>query len=106
MRHEPADARHALLHGDPNPGNYLIRDGRAVAVIDWELAGVGDPRSDLGFYAALLTIFGDWPSSDGETELSASVGAEPESQIAWKGIAVCCSIRGGRLGGRAGRRWP
>jgi aminoglycoside phosphotransferase (APT) family kinase protein len=37
-----------LLHGDYWPGNLLWRDGRLVAVIDWEDARVGDPLSDLG----------------------------------------------------------
>ena len=55
---EPADARHTLVHGDPNPGNYLFRGNEVVAVVDWELAAIGDPRSDLGFYAALAAIFG------------------------------------------------
>lgn len=67
---EPADARHALVHGDPNPGNYLFRGNDVVAVVDWELAAIGDPRSDLGFYAALSTVFGPWPSSAGRTVLS------------------------------------
>jgi aminoglycoside phosphotransferase (APT) family kinase protein len=55
---EPADARFALLHGDPNPGNYLFSGNTVVTVLDWELAAIGDPRSDLGFYAALHTVFG------------------------------------------------
>ena len=38
----------ALLHGDYWPGNTLWRDGRLVAVIDWEDAEVGDPLADLG----------------------------------------------------------
>lgn len=37
-----------LLHGDYWPGNTLWRDGRLVAVIDWEDAEVGDPLADLG----------------------------------------------------------
>lgn len=37
----------ALLHGDLWPGNVLWRDGRLVAVIDWEDAGIGDPIIDL-----------------------------------------------------------
>lgn len=37
-----------LLHGDFWPGNILWRDGRLVAVIDWEDACVGDPLVDLG----------------------------------------------------------
>ncbi|MBI2767043.1 MAG: phosphotransferase family protein [Chloroflexi bacterium] len=67
---EPADARHALLHGDPNPGNYLFRGDSVVAVLDWELAAIGDPRSDLGFYAALLTVFGGMPGDGGRSVLS------------------------------------
>ena len=67
---EPADARFALLHGDPNPGNYLFAGNSVVAVLDWELAAVGDPRSDLGFYAALHTVFGGMSGSAGRTLLS------------------------------------
>jgi aminoglycoside phosphotransferase (APT) family kinase protein len=36
-----------LLHGDYWPGNLLWRDGRLVAVIDWEDARVGDPLADV-----------------------------------------------------------
>jgi len=36
-----------LLHGDYWPGNILWRDGRLVAVVDWEDARVGDPLADL-----------------------------------------------------------
>lgn len=67
---QPADARVALLHGDPNPGNYLFRGERVAAVLDWELAALGDPRSDLGFYAALQTVFGGMGGPRGETVLS------------------------------------
>ena len=69
-RNEPADARHALTHGDPNPGNYLFRGNDVVAVVDWELAAIGDPRSDFGFYAALLAAFGGMPGEHGSSLLS------------------------------------
>ncbi len=36
-----------LLHGDYWPGNFLWRDGRLAAVIDWEDAALGDPLDDL-----------------------------------------------------------
>lgn len=39
--------RSVLLHGDFWPGNILWRDGRLVAVIDWEDASIGDPLLDL-----------------------------------------------------------
>jgi aminoglycoside phosphotransferase (APT) family kinase protein len=35
------------LHADLLPGNLLVRDGRLAAVIDFAVAGVGDPACDL-----------------------------------------------------------
>ncbi|MEO1062933.1 MAG: aminoglycoside phosphotransferase family protein [Actinomycetota bacterium] len=37
----------SVLHGDYWPGNVMWRDGRLVAVIDWEDAAIGDPMADL-----------------------------------------------------------
>lgn len=51
--------RPVLLHGDFWPGNVLWRDGRLVAVIDWEDAAIGDPLADLGITRLeLLWAFG------------------------------------------------
>jgi len=69
-RQRPRDLRLALLHGDPNPGNFLLRGEQVAAVVDWELAALGDPRSDLGFYAALQTLFFAPPAVPGVTPLS------------------------------------
>ena len=69
-KNEPTDSRHALTHGDPNPGNYLFRGNKVVSVLDWELAAIGDPRSDFGFYAALLAAFGGMPGEEGTSLLS------------------------------------
>ena len=35
------------VHGDPAPGNLLVRDGRLSAVIDFGTLAVGDPAVDL-----------------------------------------------------------
>jgi aminoglycoside phosphotransferase (APT) family kinase protein len=37
-----------LLHGDAGVNNFLFADSRVTALIDWELAIIGDPMSDLG----------------------------------------------------------
>jgi aminoglycoside phosphotransferase (APT) family kinase protein len=34
------------FHGDAQPGNLLVRDGRLSAVIDFGTSGVGDPACD------------------------------------------------------------
>lgn len=46
---EPEPVAPRLVHGDYRIGNCLLDGGRISAVIDWELAYVGDPRFDLGY---------------------------------------------------------
>ena len=51
----PADAEPALLHGDFHADNCLIVSEpqvRVSAIIDWEMATVGDPLLDLGLFLA------------------------------------------------------
>lgn len=42
-----------LCHGDPNPGNILLRELDAV-IIDWNDASTGNPEADLAEYVLLL----------------------------------------------------
>jgi len=49
----PSDGRLAFCQGDINVYNYLVRDGAIVAVVDWEMARIGDPRADVGQILAL-----------------------------------------------------
>lgn len=51
-RHAPPPLPACLLHRDYRTGNYLVHDGRLAAVLDWEFAGWGDPREDLGWMLA------------------------------------------------------
>ncbi len=51
--------RPVLLHGDFWPENLLWRDGRLVAILDWEDAALGDPLSDVaGSRLELLWRYG------------------------------------------------
>jgi aminoglycoside phosphotransferase (APT) family kinase protein len=52
-RPAPADAR--IVHGDYNLGNVMFSSTELVAVLDWELAALGDALADLG---ALLAYWG------------------------------------------------
>ena len=45
----PPAQRIALLHGDYRLPNLMWKDGEITGVLDWELARVGDPLSDLAF---------------------------------------------------------
>lgn len=39
-----------LVHGDCQPGNFLLPADEDPVIIDWEFGHVGDPRQDLGYY--------------------------------------------------------
>jgi aminoglycoside phosphotransferase (APT) family kinase protein len=47
----PAGGARGLVHGDFRIGNMLVDSGRVTAILDWELAYVGDVRFDLGYMA-------------------------------------------------------
>ena len=61
--------RTVLVHGDFRPANVLVRDGALHVLLDWELAHLGDPLDDLGWYTAPLYrrehfISGRWEPAD------------------------------------------
>ena len=45
----PGDEQRGIVHGDYRIGNALVQRGRLTALLDWELAYVGDVRFDLGY---------------------------------------------------------
>lgn len=47
------DGAASIVHGDYRLDNLLVRDGTVRAVIDWEMATLGDPLTDL----ALLFVY-------------------------------------------------
>ncbi len=51
----PPESGHAIVHSDFRIGNVVIAPdapGRVAAVLDWELATVGDPLLDVGYFLA------------------------------------------------------
>jgi aminoglycoside phosphotransferase (APT) family kinase protein len=46
------------LHGDAQPGNLLVREGRLAAVIDFGTSGVGDPACDTTIAWTFLSADG------------------------------------------------
>lgn len=54
----PPGARRCLVHGDFRNGNLLVDERGLVAVLDWELAHVGEPAEDLGYICANVWRFG------------------------------------------------
>ena len=46
----PADGVKRLCWGDSRPGNVIWKDLAPVAVIDWEMASIGDPVQDVSWW--------------------------------------------------------
>jgi aminoglycoside phosphotransferase (APT) family kinase protein len=64
------DAPVVLVQGDTGPGNFIYRDGRVLAVVDWELAHLGDPMDDIAWLTlrCTQTPFPDLPARLAEYE--------------------------------------
>ena len=54
---EPAEPR--LVHGDFRLGNFIVDERGLAAVIDWELAHLGDPAEDIGWLCIRSWRFGN-----------------------------------------------
>jgi aminoglycoside phosphotransferase (APT) family kinase protein len=50
--------RRTLVHGDLRTGNLLVGPDGLRAVLDWELAHIGDPIEDLGWFCLRSWRFG------------------------------------------------
>ena len=69
--HRPPESGAALIHNDYKYDNLVLDPsdlGNIIAVLDWEMATVGDPFMDLG------TTLGYWVESDDPDELAAMSG--------------------------------
>jgi len=66
----PAEFEPGILHGDYHIANVMFsNDGpELAAIIDWELATVGDPLLDLG------ALMASWPDSEGHSPLGVGQG--------------------------------
>lgn len=62
--HRPKSFKPGLIHGDYHLANVMYRfdSGELAAIVDWELAAIGDPLLDLGWQMAM------WPDSDHPSE--------------------------------------
>jgi len=61
LDHQPAQGMARVVHGDYGFHNCLIgSDSTVAAVIDWEIATLGDPLADLGY------TLKNWPETDAD----------------------------------------
>lgn len=74
----------AIVHGDFRSGNFLFADdGRLLAILDWEMAHIGDPMEDLAWSTDPLWAHGE---SDGVGDSRRAGGLLPTGQAiaAWE----------------------
>ena len=58
-RNIPAEGDRTLVHGDFRIGNVMVGPDGLRAVLDWELAHVGDPHEDLAWMCTRTWRFGN-----------------------------------------------
>jgi aminoglycoside phosphotransferase (APT) family kinase protein len=75
-RHLPKQAGTSLVHGDYKLDNVAVSpDGpRLTAILDWEMATVGDPLADLGY---LMSFWIEPGERDEFSEVAGNVTVEP-----------------------------
>jgi aminoglycoside phosphotransferase (APT) family kinase protein len=82
--HAPPSPRTVLVHSDFKPGNLLLAGDEVTALLDWELAHLGDPLEDLGWVTQPLRarehlIPGSWEREDLIAHYVAKTGFEVDA---------------------------
>jgi aminoglycoside phosphotransferase (APT) family kinase protein len=116
-----------VVHGDFRLGNTMVAPDeppRIVAVLDWEMGAIGDPRADVGYLLATYSEPGGPPNPLGTSPVTALSGfpsrahlveryvagsgrdVEPlswfEGLALWKAAVFCEAIYGRYLRGELG----
>jgi aminoglycoside phosphotransferase (APT) family kinase protein len=116
-----------VVHGDYRLGNTMVaRDDptRILAVLDWEMGAIGDPRADVGYLLATYSEPGGPPNPLGTSPITALAGfpsraalveryvargghdVEPlpwfEALALWKAAVFCEAIYGRYVRGELG----
>jgi aminoglycoside phosphotransferase (APT) family kinase protein len=123
----PGPVPETVVHGDYRLGNAMVGADdptRIVAVLDWEMGAIGDPRADVGYLLATYSEPGGPPNPLGTSPVTALPGfpsradlveryvarsareVEPlawfEALALWKAAVFCEAIYGRFLRGELG----
>ena len=81
--------RTSLVHSDMGPGNFLYRNGRVTAVVDWEVAHWGDAMEDLAAIAVrdMATPVGHLPTRYAEYAAASGVPVDL-ARVGWYRVLV------------------
>ncbi len=79
-----------VVHGDYRLGNTMVGHddpSRILAVLDWEMGAIGDPRADLGYLLAMYSEPGGPPSSLGASPVTALPGFPSKAELVERYVA-------------------
>ena len=82
----PSAGPTTLCHRDFRTGNYLVEDGKATAILDFEFAGWSDPAEDLGWFCARCWRFGAMGSRDADRD-AGGVGSRAAFYAGYKAVS-------------------
>jgi len=105
--HRPAPVEPVVVHGDFRLGNLIVDENGLAAVIDWELAHLGDPMEDLGWLCVKAWRFGQTPPVAGlgqydelfeAYEDASGIGVDPARVRWWEVVgtwkwAIMCILQ-------------
>ena len=80
----PEQQATTVVHGDYRLGNLMVaedRPDRVIAVLDWEMGAIGDPRADLGYLLATYAEPGGSPSPLGVSPVTTLEGFPTKAEL-------------------------
>jgi aminoglycoside phosphotransferase (APT) family kinase protein len=82
--HLPEPLPSTVVHGDYRLGNMMVSPAdptRIVAVLDWEMGAIGDPRADVGYLLATYSEPNGSVSALGSSPVTATAGFPSRTQL-------------------------
>jgi aminoglycoside phosphotransferase (APT) family kinase protein len=82
--HTPEPLEPTVVHGDYRLGNMMVAPDdatRIVAVLDWEMGAIGDPRADVGYLLATYSEPDGQFSPLGSSPVTAEPGFPTRAQL-------------------------
>jgi aminoglycoside phosphotransferase (APT) family kinase protein len=73
-----------VVHGDYRLGNVMVAPddpSRIIAVLDWEMGAIGDPRADVGYLLATYSEPGGGPNPLGTSPVTATPGFPSKAEL-------------------------
>jgi aminoglycoside phosphotransferase (APT) family kinase protein len=80
----PEPLSSTVVHGDYRLGNVMVAPSaptRIVAVLDWEMGAIGDPRADVGYLLATYTEPNGRASALGSSPVTGEPGFPTRAQL-------------------------